>query len=341
MERDNVDENWGFRHHRAIRGKAMGTVDVAIPCYNYGRFLRACVESIQSQGIEGLRILIIDNASTDNSVEVARQLASEDSRIAISAHRTNRGPHASFNEGIDWAESEYFMILCSDDLLAPGRLADMIGILDKSPDVSFAYGHDLEWDGQSALPARTEYTKPANWRVCDGERFIFERCRYPERLVSYGMILTRTRDQKVAGHYRSELPHSDDFEMLLRMACLGQVASTDAVLGIRRMHQHNRSQELLAERTAYLTHRMDAFQSFFQHEGRLLPENAQLLRTARSSLSSVAYWRGIKDLVRGRATAFDLLKLAFQLDPKTAVVPPVGYLFRMERNLIRAIRGLP
>ena len=46
----------------------MATVDVAIPCYQYGRFLRACVGSVLNQGIDDVRILIIDNASTDNSV---------------------------------------------------------------------------------------------------------------------------------------------------------------------------------------------------------------------------------------------------------------------------------
>ena len=65
----------------------MASVDVVIPCYQYGRFLRDAVTSVLSQGISQLRVLVIDNASTDNSLEVATQLALEDRRVEVIAHR--------------------------------------------------------------------------------------------------------------------------------------------------------------------------------------------------------------------------------------------------------------
>ncbi len=88
----------------------MAIVDVAIPCFNYGRFLRKCVESVLSQDVEDLRVLVIDNASTDNSVEVARELARNDPRVEVIARSRNLGPHASYNEAIDWAEFELFSL---------------------------------------------------------------------------------------------------------------------------------------------------------------------------------------------------------------------------------------
>ena len=88
----------------------MGSIDVVVPCFQYGRFLRDSVGSVLRQEISSLRVLIIDNGSTDNSLEVARQLASEDKRIQIIAHGINLGQQASFNEGIDWARADYFMI---------------------------------------------------------------------------------------------------------------------------------------------------------------------------------------------------------------------------------------
>src|SRR5262245_3553031 len=103
--------------------RRMSSVDVVIPCYQYGRFLRECVSSVLTQGVSHIRVLIIDNASTDGSAEIARQLAAEDSRIEVAAHSHNVGPTASYNEGIDWASAEYFVLLDADDLLAPGCLA--------------------------------------------------------------------------------------------------------------------------------------------------------------------------------------------------------------------------
>lgn len=320
----------------------MAKVDVAIPCYNYGRFLRDCVASVFHHGIADTRVLITDNASTDNSVEIARALAAEDDRISVSVHAKNLGPHASFNEGVDWASAEYFMILCSDDLLVPGALASMVAAMDRDPRTSFAYGYDVEWF-YADTPESPEFDPPADshWRLRDGMEFIYERCRYPDRHVSYGTILTRTSAQKAAGHYRPELPHADDFEMLLRLARFGRAADTRDVVGIRRIHQTNRSRDFVGKRTGHIVERLDAFESFFRQEGRTLPGAERLHRIARSSLSAQAYWRGIKDLLRGQSSAFDLLALSVRLEPMTAVVPPFGYLSRMQRPLHKSIMGIP
>src|SRR5215469_5512002 len=100
----------------------MAILDIAIPNYQYGRYLSQCVDSVLGQGVEDIRILIIDNASTDDSVEVAERLKARDPRIQLEARPVNLGPHASFNRGIDWAESKYFLLLCSDDMIAPGSM---------------------------------------------------------------------------------------------------------------------------------------------------------------------------------------------------------------------------
>jgi glycosyltransferase involved in cell wall biosynthesis len=66
---------------------APASVDVAIACYQYGRFLRGCVMGVLTQDIRDLRVWIIDNASTENTLEVAQQLAAEDPRVEVVARR--------------------------------------------------------------------------------------------------------------------------------------------------------------------------------------------------------------------------------------------------------------
>ena len=115
----------------------MSSIDVAIPSFQYGRFLRDSVGSVLRQNVDSLRVLIIDNASTDDSLDVAREIASEDKRVHIIAHERNVGPIASLNEGIDWATADYFMTLDADDLLAPGCLKRAMSILDKDESIVF------------------------------------------------------------------------------------------------------------------------------------------------------------------------------------------------------------
>src|SRR5271154_1711677 len=121
-----VRQRTGAATHRSIR--PMPSVDVLVPNYQYGRFLRQSVSSILDQGIDDLRILIIDNASTDDSVQIARELAASDARIELRARPVNLGMHASLNEGVDWAAADYFTVVCSDDLLPPGALRRAVSI---------------------------------------------------------------------------------------------------------------------------------------------------------------------------------------------------------------------
>lgn len=309
----------------------MASVDVAIPCYQYGRFLRDCVASVLNQGIPDTRVLIIDNASTDDSVDVARQLATGDRRIEVIARQTNLGPHASFNEGVDWARSDYFIVLCADDLLTPGSLLRALSVLERHPEVTFAFGTDVHCADDGQVPLVGAGAEEAPWHLLTGHKFIEERCRNPERYIAAGMVLVRTAAQKQAGHYRPQLPHTDDFEMLLRLACFGSVAYTPATQGIKRVHGFNRTNNYLAERTRDLVERLAALDSFFANEGRGIADAERLGRLGRRSISERAYWCGMKDLVRGRRSTIELFKLAFRLDPTTAVVPPVNYLFRIDQ----------
>lgn len=316
----------------------MASVDVIIPCYQHGHFLRSCIDSVVCQNIENLRILIIDNASTDGSAEVARELAGKDRRIEIVLRSVNLGPHASFNEGVDWATADYLMILCSDDLLVPGSLPRMISIMEQHPDVSFAYGNDVHWHQGESSPEHILAAPAGQWRVRDGRAFIAERCRNPERYIAAGMVLVRTSAHKATGHYRIELPHTDDFEMLLRLALLGRVADTSDVVGVKRMHGHNRTNDFLVERTRDLDERLAALQSFFFHEGKDMADAAGLLQLGRRGIAERAYWCGIKDLTHGQRSAMGLLRLALRIDPKMAVVPPFGYLSRMDRTFLESVR---
>ena len=193
--------------------------------------------------------------------------------------------------------------------------------------------------GASASPSRpVKAAFPAPWDVRSGADFILERCRRPESYLAAGMVLVRTSAQKAAGHYRPELPHTDDFEVLLRLALLGSVAQTTAVVGIKRMHPHNRTLDYLAERTREFEERNAALESFFAREGHTLADADALLRLGRRSVAERAYWCGLKDLVRGRRSAFDLLRLALRYSPRMGVVPPVGYLARMDRSLAESLR---
>jgi len=80
-------------------------VSVVIPCFNYGRFLKPCLESVASQTLKPIETLIIDDGSTDpHTLSILHDLAQTGSKIICQA---NRGVAAARNTGIRHAQGEY------------------------------------------------------------------------------------------------------------------------------------------------------------------------------------------------------------------------------------------
>lgn len=305
----------------------MKSIDVVIPNYNYAHYLKDCIESVRNQSAERLRILIIDNASTDNSAAVARTLANADPRIELMLRPRNLGAHASFNDGIDWAKSDYFLILCSDDYLAPGALARAMSFMEDNRDVHLTHGRTHfradDKDGGD-LP---ENPSLPGWLKQDGKSFLKSLCQSGRNFVSGPTAIVRTAIQKKAGYYKAALPHTDDLEMWLRFALHGAVARTENIQAVARVHDFNQSATVRTLEQWSIEFEA-AFQSFFESDGAILTDADILLRQARNALSERAYWSAIAQLCRGEPGAMALMRHAIRLRPSAAWLPPLRYLLR-------------
>lgn len=315
----------------------MALIDIAIPNYCYGHYLEGCVASVLSQGVDDIRILIIDNASTDDSVEVARRLMKHDKRITLVGREKNLGPHASFNEGVDWAASKYFMLLCTDDLLAEGCFRHALSVLERQPDVSLAIGAEVIWHTTNPMPiVANDADEP--WRFLGTEAFALERSLPSDVLFGSCAAIMRTADLRRVGHFRTDIAFYEDLELYLRLSLNRRVAMSNAVHGIRRVHGANFSADFWRDLKSELVETKLAFDSFFDGAAASVPGMERLQRRVHRNLGKRAYWSAISHMVRGqRAAGLELLKFSLSLSPRFAVLPPVDYLMRMG-NAIGHIR---
>ncbi len=301
-------------------------VDVVIPNYNYGRYLRASVESVLGQDVENPRVLIVDNASTDDSAAIARELAAADPRVELLLRPVNRGPHASFNDGIDWAQADYFVLLCADDFLVPGALRRALTVMERDRTIAVTYGRDVAVDGDGPVPPVPEQGVDVPYRVETGMAFIERFCRLGVFQLPGSSMVVRTSAQKAAGHYLEALPHSDDYHIWLCLALQGRMAELDCVQCGMRSHGQNRSQDLRDTHLLHIMHTADAAEYFFTHEGRVLPQCDALWRLAQRGIGERAYWSAVSHLLRGDRKGWRLFKFAFSRRLQTAFLPPVPYL---------------
>ncbi|MEH7321092.1 glycosyltransferase family 2 protein, partial [Priestia megaterium] len=100
------------------------TVSVIIPTYNVEAYIKETIQSVLNQTYQNFEIIIVDDCSTDGTVNVIKQF--QDTRINLFLNEKNSGPSYSRNKAINLAKGEWIAILDSDDWWDRARLEKMI-----------------------------------------------------------------------------------------------------------------------------------------------------------------------------------------------------------------------
>jgi glycosyltransferase involved in cell wall biosynthesis len=267
----------------------MARVDVIVPCYNYGRFMEDCVASALRQLGVLVRVLVIDDASCDETEKVGRRIAERDSRVIYRRHPTNRGHIATYNEGLDWADGDYTLVLSADDMLAPGALERASRLMDEHQEVGMTWGDVIRTSTPNFEAVALPLTYGIN--VIPGSAFIEASCRALGTSVETATAVVRTSVQKRVGGYRKELTHSGDQEMWLRFASVSAIGRVNAVQGFYRRHGANMSNGYYGDlgRRDFDQIRA-AFACFFAGWGSQLADQARLEGAVRENLAVQAFY---------------------------------------------------
>lgn len=116
------------------------TVSVLIPAYNREQYVEAAARSVLTQTFTDLEVIIINDASTDTTADIAEKLAAEDSRVKVLHHTNNKRRSGALNTGIEHATGTYISILDSDDYYVPSKLERQVAFLQEHPGVDVVYG---------------------------------------------------------------------------------------------------------------------------------------------------------------------------------------------------------
>ena len=110
-------------------------ISVIVPVYNSERSLEYSIKSLIEQTFDNIQIILVNDGSTDNSLELCRQLAEKDSRILV-IDKKNGGVSSARNAGLDKSDGEYITFLDADDYACPTMLEHMYNeILKNNADI--------------------------------------------------------------------------------------------------------------------------------------------------------------------------------------------------------------
>lgn len=109
-------------------------VSVIIPCYNSGKYLAACMDSVLAQTFGDFEVILIDDGSQDDTLQIARSYAAQDTRVRVLA-KENGGVSSARNLGLEHAGGEWITFVDSDDLLPADALASLLSGADDGVDM--------------------------------------------------------------------------------------------------------------------------------------------------------------------------------------------------------------
>jgi glycosyltransferase involved in cell wall biosynthesis len=204
-------------------------VSVVIDNYNYGRFLRATLDSVVRQDFpkDDFEIIVSDDGSTDDSRAV---IAFYGERV-IGVLNENRGQATAFNKGIAAARGELVFLLDSDDVWSPDKLKKMVPLFD-DPKVGVA-AHFLQDVDAGLKPLKDAYPAwPSRYTLDD---FLDGRCEFT---ATSGLAFRKSVLEKALPIPKDLFYYLDDF---LGARCLfySEMANLPEVLGLHRVHGGN------------------------------------------------------------------------------------------------------
>ena len=181
------DSNWSkvFPECEAVRQRYVSAIEdplvsVVIPCFNYARYLSESVESVVNQVYKKFEIIIVNDGSTDNTIQVTKNLIKNFPSIKIKLiNQSNSGhPSISRNKGIKEAIGEYILPLDADDKIHPWMLVDCIREIQSGSPNRIIYTARQDFDGSDSVIIPSQY----NFEKLKRENHISYCALYPKKM---------------------------------------------------------------------------------------------------------------------------------------------------------------
>lgn len=203
----------------------MPLASVLLPVHNGARYLREAVESITSQDFPDFEVLIVNNASVDESASVIAALC-ERYPIVRSIDVAEKGICHALNAGLDSLDSKYILRMDADDIAVAGRIQAQVGFMEANPSV-VASGTWIEQFGGSGTGLIRLPTSEAAIRT----NLLFRPC-----LVHPASILRKETLDRSGIRYRTSYNLAEDYRLWSELSNVGPLANLPLPLLRYRLH---------------------------------------------------------------------------------------------------------
>ena len=207
-------------------------VSIVTPAYNQAEYLTETIESVLAQDYPNLEYIVLDDGSSDETPAILQRY---NGRIQHERH-SNMGQARTLNKGWERARGAYLGYLSSDDLLYPGAVRQLVGLLESDSSIVCAF------PDANLIDDRSRVTKKNVCRPFDLAEIVVRQ----ECYIGPGALFRRSAFEIVGG-WRSELKLAPDREFWIRVASQGRIEMTPNVLAGYRLHPQSISYKDVGE----------------------------------------------------------------------------------------------
>lgn len=200
-------------------------ITVIMSVFNGGKWLHKSISSILNQTYKDFEFIIINDGSTDESLEIIQSYANSDSRIIIH-NKSNTGLADSLNKGIEISRGKWIARIDSDDISLPRRLELQYKYVCANPDTVFL------GSGMIAINEKDENIKKYTYPKT--HKYLLKSLMNVSKFPPHSSAFYSQKDVKDIGGYRANIKRGQDWDLWLRLSLKGNLACLpDCIVGIR------------------------------------------------------------------------------------------------------------
>ena len=327
-------------------------ITTIIPTYRRPYLLRRAIRSVLDQSYPHVQVCVYDNASDDDTAEVVKALASQDSRVRYYRHPENIGSQENFIFGVARVDTPLFNLLSDDDFLLPGFLAEATSALQNNPTAGFFFGAILSADPEGRVIGLSDFGSEGGQPCLPSKLF---QLLVPNTRTWTSILFRRTLLDCLGGLKR-ETSYGADTDFILRSAARYPAALSNTPCAVFTLHPGSISVSSFPD-TFESSLNLALFDSVNEaidgslKDGLIAEHDAHEMKASLRTVTERNLVRGAFGvIVRGRlsvaARASDILAEAFKRREMAAIINAavldnsIGSILRLAIRSIRATRRL-
>ncbi len=207
--------------------KSKPVISVIMPCYNESRRIAEGIKSVFTQTFSDLELIVIDDGSTDDSLDVLENLKRKYVDLKVIS-QLNKGAGPARNRGLREARGEYIAFLDADDSWHDDCLNLLHHKLNASPDAALVY---CGWQNRGLPEDRCKSFVPPDYEQSDKQEVLLRGCRWPIHAA-----LTRKAAIESVGGFNERWTSCMDYDLWLHIASFNKIVTVPTVLAYYQHH---------------------------------------------------------------------------------------------------------